>query len=164
MKPDAMETPDAEPRGIPLEVGDRLPAVAVLNQDGEEIDLSKEAVTGWVLIYFYPKARTPGCTLQACSLRDSEQILRDLGVRVFGVSADSVESQKKFREKRRLPFTLLADPGRKLIRAFGVPTMFGLPSRMAFLFRDGRLVWRDLRASTWKQAEDVIGIVRGEAG
>ncbi|MCC7288773.1 peroxiredoxin [bacterium] len=71
------------------------------------------------LIYFYPKDDTPGCTAQACSLRDNLEELRELGVEVYGVSGDSVESHKKFAEKYNLPFPVLSDPERTVIDAYG---------------------------------------------
>lgn len=71
------------------------------------------------LIYFYPKDDTPGCTAQACSLRDHLEELRNAGVEVFGVSADSVESHQKFAEKYNLPFPVLADPEKSMIEAYG---------------------------------------------
>ena len=142
----------------PLAVGAALPAVTLPDQDGVSVDLAV-ATTGYVLVYFYPKADTPGCTKQACSLRDAFVGLTDSGVRVFGVSTDSVKAQKAFHDKYRLPFQLLADADGKMIAAFGVPTMLGFAKRQAFLFRDGKLVWRDLAAATEQQATDVLKVI-----
>ncbi|MGF1447931.1 MAG: peroxiredoxin [Opitutales bacterium] len=145
----------------PLEVGASAPKqLKALNQKGETVELSKTlASSGQVLVYFYPKADTPGCTKQACSLRDAYEVLKDLGVTVYGVSMDSVEAQKAFHEKYRLTFELIADPEGKVVKAFGVPTRGRFPSRQAFLFEDGKLVWRDLKASTAKQADDVLKVL-----
>jgi thioredoxin-dependent peroxiredoxin len=142
-----------------LELGAELPSVAAVDQDGRTIDLAEAGGKGWTLVYFYPKADTPGCTKQACSLRDAFASLSERGVRVFGVSSDDVAAQKAFQEKHKLPFTLLADSDRKVIEAFGVPTRLGFASRQAFLFRDGELVWRDLSASTSEQAADVLAAI-----
>ncbi|MDI9632305.1 MAG: putative peroxiredoxin bcp [Acidobacteria bacterium ADurb.Bin051] len=139
-----------------LDLGAPVPEVTAHDQEGGEVALATAAADGFVLVYFYPKADTPGCTKQACSLRDAYAALGERGVRIFGVSADDVAAQKAFQEKYRLPFTLLADPERQVIGAFGVPTNRGFASRQAFLFRDGRLVWRDLSASTEQQAADVL--------
>jgi peroxiredoxin Q/BCP len=140
----------------PLAIGAPLPAVEQKNQDGQTVQLAEAGAQGYTLVYFYPKADTPGCTKQACSLRDSYAALTDKGVKIFGVSADKVGSQKTFKDKYKLPFDLLADADGKVIAAFGVPTTLGFAKRQAFLFKDGKLVWSDLSASTEKQAEDVI--------
>ena len=120
---------------------------------------------GLTLVYFYPKASTPGCTAQACSLRDAYEDLTKAGVKVVGVSTDTVESQKKFADKQKLPFTLLADPKGDVVKAFGVKTipLIGFASRQAFLIKDGMVVWRDEKASTAEQAADVLKVL-GELG
>ena len=74
----------------------------------------------WILIYFYPKDDTPGCTKEACTIRDSFPEFKKLKLRVFGISADSVKKHKKFEEKYKLPFTLLADEEKKVLNAYGV--------------------------------------------
>ncbi len=140
----------------PIDTGAELPAVAVPDQDGKAVNLAETAAKGWTLVYFYPKADTPGCTKQACSLRDSFAELTEKGVKVFGASLDDAAAQKAFQEKYKLPFTLLADKEAKLAGAFGVPHAGGFTKRQAFLFKDGKLVWRDLSASTDKQAADVL--------
>jgi thioredoxin-dependent peroxiredoxin len=140
----------------PLSEGAPLPDASQLNHEGKPLDLSTTGASGWLLVYFYPKADTPGCTRQACSLRDAFTALTAKGVKVIGVSNDSPESQKAFREKFRLPFDLLADEDGTVTKAFGVPTTLGFTKRQAFLFKDGKLVWRDLSASTDRQAADVL--------
>lgn len=142
----------------PLVEGAAMPAISQKNQDDQTVRLTA-ADTGYVLVYFYPKADTPGCTKQACSLRDSFATLTTKGVRVFGVSMDSVKAQKAFKDKYRLPFDLLADADGSTVKAFGVPSTMGFPKRQAFLFKDGKLVWRDLTASTDKQAADVLEFI-----
>lgn len=145
----------------PLEVGAPAPDVTALNQDGESVSLGDLYQKGLVLVYFYPRADTPGCTKQACSLRDAFVDLSDRGVIVVGVSSNKPDAQKKFREKYNLPFTLMADSDRKIIDAFGVPTTLGIASRQAFLIRDASIVWRDLKASTAEQAADVLAALDG---
>lgn len=143
----------------PLELGAKIPEVSCLNQAGESVSLPSFASEKWLLVYFYPKAGTPGCTKQACSLRDTYEQLVDAGVKVIGVSSDSLENQKEFAEKYKLPFLLLADADKKVISSFGVPgikLMGGLAKRQAYLFKQGELVWRDLKASTKEQAVDVL--------
>jgi peroxiredoxin Q/BCP len=143
-----------------LKIGDLIPAVAAEDQDGNLVSLPEAGSSGYTLVYFYPKAMTPGCTAQACSLRDAYTELQSKGVRIFGVSLDTVDSQKKFREKEHLPFVLLSDRDKKVTSAFGVPLiMNSLATRQAYLFKDGKLVWMDSHASTDKQASDVLGVL-----
>jgi peroxiredoxin Q/BCP len=150
-------------RAAEKEIGTALPSVTVADQDGQAVDLAAAGAEGWTLVYFYPKADTPGCTKQACSLRDSFAVLTDKQVRVFGVSSDDVAAQKAFQQKYKLPFQLLADTDKKVMDAFGVPHTLGFASRQAFLFRDGKLVWRDLTASTSEQAADVLAAIADPA-
>ena len=134
------------------------PKVEAVDQDGHAVKLEELYQKGFTLVYFYPKAGTPGCTAQACSLRDAYESLTHEGVKVVGVSTDKVGSQKKFQEKNRLPFTLLADPDGKVLKAFGVGSipLLGWASRQAFLIKDGNVVWHDAKASTSEQAADVL--------
>ncbi|RYD28010.1 MAG: peroxiredoxin [Verrucomicrobiaceae bacterium] len=140
----------------PIAVGAALPAVEQKNQDNQVVKLAEAGAKGYTLVYFYPKADTPGCTKQACSLRDSYAALTDKGVKIYGVSTDKVDAQKAFKDKYKLPFDLLADSDSKVVDAFGVPKTMGFSKRQAFLFKDGKLVWSDQEASTEKQAEDVL--------
>ncbi len=146
----------------PLAMGAPVPAVVQNNQDGKPVNLAEASPTGYLLVYFYPKADTPGCTDQACSLRDSYEKLTDKGVKTFGVSMDDVKAQKAFQEKYKLPFDLLADTDGKVVDAFGVPKTGSFAKRQAFLFRDGKLVWKDDSASTKKQADDVLKVIDKE--
>ena len=140
----------------PLEIGAKAPEVTAVDQDGKTVALGELYRKGYVLVFFYPKAGTAGCTKQACSLRDAYETLMERGVTIVGVSADDVKAQKAFAEKQNLPFTLLADSDKKVIQAFGVPATLGFASRQAYLIKDGVLVWRDLSASTDQQAADVL--------
>src|ERR1035437_7850805 len=101
-----------------LQVGDKAPAILGVNQDGTEIKLADLAGKK-VVLYFYPKDNTPGCTAQACSLRDNYDDLRKAGYVVIGVSADSTTSHQKFIAKQNLPFNLIADTDKKLSETFG---------------------------------------------
>ena len=150
-------------RAEPLKVGDAAPEASSVDQDGRPVSLSKLYGGGWTLVYFYPKADTPGCTAEACSLRDAFAELTKKGVTVVGVSADKPAEQKAFKEKYHLPFTLLADSDKNVIRAFGVPATLGFASRQSFLIKDGRIVWRDLHASTKEQAADILKAIGSPA-
>ena len=101
-----------------LQVGDKAPEVLGINQDGNEIRLSDFSGKKLVL-YFYPKDNTPGCTAQACSLRDEYAELRKKGYEVLGVSADSAASHQKFIQKYDLPFNLISDGDKTLSEQFG---------------------------------------------
>lgn len=140
----------------PLADGAAIPDISQQNQDGKIVKLAEAGATGWLLVYFYPKASTPGCTKQACSLRDSYAQLAAKGMRIIGVSIDPVKAQKAFKTKYNLPFDLLADEDAAVVTAFGVSKKLGFASRQAFLFKNGKLVWRDLSASTDKQSDDVL--------
>lgn len=101
-----------------LYVGDKIPEILGLNQDGKEIKQSDFKGKKMVL-YFYPKDSTPGCTAQACSLRDNYNDFQKAGYEILGVSADSASSHQKFIAKQQLPFQLIADTDKKLSEAFG---------------------------------------------
>lgn len=142
-------------RAEPLTVGDPAPNVSAIDQDGALVQLGEVSASGITLVYFYPKADTPGCTAQACSLRDSFADLKADGLRIYGVSHDTPASQKKFREKYNLPFTLLSDSEGKVAAAFGVPTTLGFSSRQSFVLKDGRVAWTSLKAGTRDHAAEV---------
>jgi len=101
-----------------LQVGDKAPAVLGVNQDGKEVKLADFAGKK-IVLYFYPKDNTPGCTAQACSLRDNYDDLRKAGYEVIGVSTDNAASHQKFIAKQSLPFQLIADTDKKLSEIFG---------------------------------------------
>jgi peroxiredoxin Q/BCP len=150
-------------RAEPLAVGASLPAVTGTTETGAPLDFST-LNKGYTLVYFYPRAETSGCTAQGCSLRDAYDTLQKRDVTVIGVSTDTVGKQKAFKDNHHFPFTLVADPDKKVITAFGVPThsvpaIGEIATRQAFLFKDGKLVWRDLKAATKKQAEDVLKVL-----
>lgn len=102
-----------------LKVGDKSPEFKGVDQNGNAIDLSQYAGKK-VALYFYPKDDTPGCTAQACNLRDNFDILKDKGIEVIGVSTDSVKSHAKFVDKFKLNFTLIADENKEIVEKFGV--------------------------------------------
>ncbi|MFL1805910.1 thioredoxin-dependent thiol peroxidase [Plesiomonas shigelloides] len=102
-----------------LKAGDKAPQFTLLDQDGEEISLS-DYLGSKVLVYFYPKAMTPGCTVQACGLRDSQPDLKQFGVDVLGISTDKPEKLSRFAEKEMLNFTLLSDENHQVAEQFGV--------------------------------------------
>ena len=140
----------------PVAVGNAAPEVSAVDQDGKTMSFKDVYAKGATLVYFYPKADTPGCTKEACSIRDSWGDLQKKGIQVLGVSGDKPEAQKKFAEKYKLPHTLIADSDGAVARACGVPTLGVIPKRQSFLIADGKCVWNQLSASTDQQAADVL--------
>ena len=102
-----------------LKVGDKVPGFTVNNQDGEPVSLS-DYKGKKLIVFFYPKASTPGCTAEACNLRDNYKELQKQGFELLGVSADSEKRQTNFKNKYEFPFPLLADEDKIVINAFGV--------------------------------------------
>lgn len=146
----------------PLKVGDPAPDVSATTENGTKLNLAdvykKQPYT---LVYFYPKADTPGCTKQGCSLRDGYEQLTKRGVAVIGVSHDTVADQKAFKEKYHLPFTLLADTDQSASKAFGVPNYTGSQAahRSAYLIKDGKIIYTDYKGTTDKQAETILKVL-----
>ncbi|MCP4052075.1 thioredoxin-dependent thiol peroxidase [Mesoflavibacter sp. CH_XMU1422-2] len=102
-----------------LKQGDKVPNFTVNDQDGNAVSLS-DYKGKKLIVFFYPKASTPGCTAEACNLRDNYKVLQDKGFELLGVSADSEKRQSNFKNKYEFPFPLLADEEKEVINAFGV--------------------------------------------
>lgn len=144
----------------PLAVGADAPAVSGITDSGQTLNFADIYRQGYTLVYFYPRADTPGCTAQGCSLRDAYEVLTKNGVTVIGVSTDSVEAQHRFKARYKFPFTLIADTDTHVMLAFGQDSV-PFASRQAFLIdRNGKVVWRDLNASTKQQAADVLAALK----
>lgn len=118
-----------------IQKGDKCPKFKLKNQEGKLVDISEKIGEKNLVIYFYPKDDTPGCTKQACSFRDAFEDFKEIGAEVIGISSDDEGSHKKFAEKHNLPFTLLADSNKKVRKMFGVPTnLLGLiPGRVTYI-------------------------------
>lgn len=114
-----------------LRVGDRAPEFTARDDSGQEVSLS-DFRGKKVVLYFYPKDDTPGCTREACGFRDHYMRLLDRGAVVLGVSTDSVESHRRFKQKYDLPFPLLSDPDRKIVTAYGVWNQKSFVGRLGF--------------------------------
>jgi len=102
-----------------MEINDKAPDFSSVDQNGEKVAL-KDYKGKWVVLYFYPRADTPGCTIEACSFRNSFKRVERIGAVVLGVSPDTDKDQKKFADKFDLPFTLVADADKKICNAYGV--------------------------------------------
>lgn len=118
-----------------LKVGDKIPNFTAKDTNGNDFDSKDLIGIKPMVIYFYPKDNTPGCTTQACSFRDQYEDFKDLGAEVIGISSDSVISHQKFTEQFKLPFILLSDSDKKIRNLFGVRAdLFGLlPGRVTYV-------------------------------
>ncbi len=118
-----------------IKVGDKIPKFSAIDTNGNSFESDTIVGKKSLVIYFYPKDDTPGCTIQACSFRDQYEDFKALGAEVIGVSSDSVKSHQKFAKQYRLPFTLLSDSDKKLRKLFGVPNdLLGLiPGRVTYV-------------------------------
>lgn len=150
-----------------LQPGDKAPDFTLLNQNGESVSLHDFQGMN-VVVYFYPRAMTPGCTTQACELRNSESKLKDAEIVVLGISADPVKSLKKFEERDKLNFTLLSDPDHKVIEAYG---SWGLKKfmgrefmgilRQSFLIgKDGKVLHVMHKVNTKTHHDDVLNFFK----
>lgn len=145
-----------------LQEGQKAPPIQAQDQNGRTIKLSDFEGKSIVVLYFYPKDDTPGCTKEACSLRDGHAELKAAGAVVLGVSSDDVKSHEAFSAKYHLPFSLLADPDKAIINAYGVK-MFGLgyAKRVTFVIdRQGviRKIFQDVKPAGHDQ--EVLAAVK----
>ncbi len=117
-----------------VQLGDQAPDFTLPNQAGKSVSLSDFVGKTSIVLYFYPKDDTPGCTTEACAFRDSYEVFKDAGAEVIGVSSDSAASHQQFAAKHRLPFVLLSDSHGAVRKRYGVPTTFGLlPGRVTYI-------------------------------
>ena len=124
-----------------LKPGAKAPEFVLNNDEGAEIALSDLLQDGPLILYFYPADFTPGCTKEACSIRDIHNDIQSVGLTVAGISPQDEESHRKFREEYNLPFTLLSDPGKEVIKMYDVDGMFGVGvQRATFLISQDRTI------------------------
>jgi peroxiredoxin Q/BCP len=109
-----------------LRPGDRAPSFDLPAQDGQRVTLAELTAKGPVVVFFYPKDETPGCTAEACGFRDRYDVFQEAGASVVGISSDSAASHRRFAERHGFPFVLLADDGGRVRAQFGVPKTLGL--------------------------------------
>ncbi|EEZ93299.1 MAG: alkyl hydroperoxide reductase/ Thiol specific antioxidant/ Mal allergen [Candidatus Parvarchaeum acidiphilum ARMAN-4] len=142
--------------------GDMFPDFKLKADDGKEVSLSdlkgKKSV-----VYFYPKDDTPGCTKEACSFRDSINSFESQRIPVFGISVDSIESHKKFKNKYSIPFTLLSDSDKKVIAKLGIKSILGVASRVTFILdENGKILKIYPKVSPDKHAEEILAFLKKE--
>ena len=117
-----------------VKVGDKAPDFTLPSQLGDNVTLSEYLGKKNVVLYFYPKDESPGCTREACTFRDSYEELTSLGAEVIGISSQSVESRRSFATHHGLPFILLSDAGNKVRQLYGVPSTMGMiPGRVTYI-------------------------------
>jgi len=147
-----------------LSIGSTIPAFSLPDQDGNMFDINTLLGKKNLVIYFYPKDDSPGCTEQACSFRDQFEDFKDVDAVVIGISGQSVKSHKKFAEKHRLSFTLLSDAGNRVRKLFGVPTnLLGLvPGRVTYVVdKTGKVTYIfNSQAQATLHVENALNILR----
>lgn len=149
---------------LAIKVGDHVPDISVPSTSGTNVNL--RAGSGqWRVLFFYPKAFTPGCTSQACGMRDTNKEYLDLGVKVYGASVDSLKTQQEFKAKHNLPYDLLADESKELSRAFGILGMIGFSSRQTFIIDpEGKVTDIIDSVSVGSHDQDVINLLKTRMG
>ena len=152
-----------------LTPGTKAPSFSLDNEDGRKVTLEELLGKGPLILYFYPADFTPGCTKEACSIRDIHTELVAAGLRVVGVSPQDVDSHVRFRDEYQLPFSLLSDPGKEAVKAYDVDGPFGVGVRRAtFLIgQDGTIhdaVQADLRISRHEEFIKKAIALQADAG
>ena len=149
-----------------LGVGDKIPSFSLTNQAGQTVSSTELLGAGPLVIYFYPKDDTPGCTAEACAFRDQYEVFKEAGAEVVGISSDSTESHSGFAARHSLPFVLLSDPGGKLRKQFGARDFGLIPGRYTYVVdRDG--VIRHTFTSQFRatqHVEEALGVIKRLAG
>lgn len=146
-----------------LKVGDSAPDFTLPSQTGEFVSLKEMIGKKEIVLYFYPKDNTPGCTTEACAFRDSYEVFKEFGAEVIGVSSDSTESHRGFAARYGLPFTLLSDAEGKVRKLYSVPSTFGIiPGRVTYII-DTRGIVRHIFSSQMnprKHIDEAVGVMR----
>lgn len=144
-------------------VGEQAPDFTLQAASGESVRLQDRLGEKVVVLYFYPKDNTSGCTAEACAFRDSHEVFADAGAEVIGVSSDSADKHAAFSDQYKLPFTLLADQGGRVRKLYGVPTVLGfIPGRVTYVIdRQGmvRQVFNSM-TDTGKHVSEALEMVR----
>jgi peroxiredoxin Q/BCP len=147
-----------------IKIGSSIPAFTLPDQNGNLFDINSVLGKKNLVIYFYPKDDSPGCTAQACSFRDQFEVFKEADAVIIGISGQSVESHKEFAEKHRLSFTLLSDEGNKIRKQFGVPSgLLGLlPGRVTFVAdKKGKVIYIfNSQTQTTRHVDEALRILR----
>ncbi|MBN2173995.1 MAG: peroxiredoxin [Bacteroidales bacterium] len=147
-----------------IKIGSSIPSFTLTDQNGNLFDINSVLGKKNLVIYFYPKDDSPGCTAQACSFRDQFEVFKEAEAFIIGISGQSVKSHKKFAEKHRLSFTLLSDEGNKIRKQFGVPTnLFGLlPGRVTYIAdKTGKVIFVfNSQTNATKHVDEALRILK----
>jgi thioredoxin-dependent peroxiredoxin len=150
-----------------LAVGDRAPDFTLPDQNGQPVHLAEVLARGHVVLYFYPKDESAGCTAEACSFRDQYEIFRETGAEVIGVSGDSVESHQSFAQHHRLPFILLSDAKGEVRKLYSVGNTLGfIPGRVTFVIdRTGTIRYSfNSQMNPLRHVPEALTILKGLQG
>lgn len=147
-----------------IEIGSSIPAFTLNDQNGTPFDINSVLGKKNLVIYFYPKDDSPGCTKEACYFRDQFEVFNEVDAMIIGISGQSVESHKAFAEKYRLTYTLLSDEGNKVRKLFGVPTnFFGLlPGRVTYIIdKTGKVIYMfDSQIQATQHVDEALRILK----
>ena len=147
-----------------IKIGSTIPTFTLPDQNGNLFDINSVIGKKNLVIYFYPKDDSPGCTAQACSFRDQFEVFTEADALIIGISGQSVKSHKEFAEKNRLSFTLLSDEGNKIRKQFGVPSdLLGLlPGRVTFVAdKNGKVIYVfNSQTQATKHVDEAIRILK----
>jgi len=147
-----------------IKIGSSVPEFSLPDQNGNMFDISSVVGKKNLVIYFYPKDDTPGCTAEACSFRDQFEVFEEADAVIIGISGQSVESHKTFAQKHRLTFTLLSDEGNKIRKLFGVPTNFLglLPGRVTYIAdKTGKVIYIfNSQSNATKHVDEALRILK----
>jgi len=146
-----------------MDAGDLAPDFELATDDGSTLRLSDELAQGPVVLFFYPRAMTPGCTAESCHFRDLAREFDEVGARRLGVSADSVDRQRQFRDKHEFDYPLLSDPDKAVAKQFGVKrTLLPMNQRATFVIDTDRRVLAVVKSETnmEKHADEALAVLR----
>ena len=162
LSPDILE--ESVKRGIMMDIDDKVPNFKF--QASNDLNSNLSAYKGqWLVIYFYPKNFTPGCTAEACSFRDQYEDFKDLGAEVMGISSDSANSHTRFVKRYKLPYTMVSDTGGKIRKKYGVKgdLMGLLPGRETFVIdKNGTILMRFHSMQATKHIDKALTILKNE--
>jgi peroxiredoxin Q/BCP len=148
-----------------IEVGSKVPEFTLADQNGKMFSISSVLGKKNLVIYFYPKDDSPGCTAEACSFRDQYEVFNEADALIIGISGQSVESHKEFADKYHLSYTLLSDEGNKIRKLFGVPSNFlgMLPGRVTYIVdKSGKVIYIfNSQAQAERHVDEALKILKG---
>jgi peroxiredoxin Q/BCP len=147
-----------------IKVGDKLPDFEGVLTSGEKLN-SKNLLGNWVVLFFFPKAFTPGCTNEVCSINNNIENLKKLGVEIFGISKDKLSTQRRFKEEYNLKYELIADESGDIIRSFGISKKTGSAERKTFIINpDGKIAHIFEKVDVKNHGKEIEDVLRSLYG